>query len=157
MRKPRLLKNGASYHVTARANRQELIFEENSIKKLFLEILKDAKKKYKFQIFNFCIMNNHIHLLIKPGIKVDLSRILQWTLSIFAVRYNKIYKYRGHVFYDRFHSKIIDDIRQFTDTFNYISDNPVKANIVNTAENYEFNGLWFIKFKIFDIVEPPSP
>ena len=157
MRKPRLLKNGASYHVTARANRQENIFEEKSMKKLFLDTLKAAKKKYKFQMYNFCIMDNHIHLMIRPGKMGNLSRILQWVLSVFAVNYNAEYDYHGHVFYDRFHSKIIDDIRHFKTVFDYISDNPVKANMVRKAEDYEYSGLWFIKFKKFEIVEPPSP
>jgi putative transposase len=157
MRKARQLKNDASYHVTARVNRQESIFEEKDIKELFLAVMKEAKKKYKFQIINFSIMNNHIHLMIKPGKNENLSRILQWILSVFAVRFNKIFNYRAHVFYDRFHSKIINNMRQYIDTYKYIADNPVKADLVRKCEDYKYGGVWHAKFKIFDILEPPSP
>ena len=67
MRKPRKLILGAEYHVVARANRQEFIFKSDQIKDLFLDVVRRAKKKYSFVIRNFCIMSNHIHLLIRPG------------------------------------------------------------------------------------------
>ena len=84
MRKRRLLKPGAKYHVVARANRQEMIFKFDTIKEFFLATMLRAKKKYRFLIFNFCIMENHIHIVIQPGEKADLSKIMQWILSVFA-------------------------------------------------------------------------
>jgi putative transposase len=157
LRKPRFLKNGATYHVIARINRMEFILEDNEIRDLFLNVLKESKKKYKFQIINFCVMYNHIHLIIKPAEEMNLSKIMQWVLSVFAIRFNKIFKYLGHVWMDRFKSKIINDIRQLFDTFRYIANNPVKANLVKKAEDYKHNGVRFIKMKNFDIIEPPSP
>ncbi len=102
MRQARLLIIGASYHVTAQANRKEFIFQPDIIKDLFLEVLASAKKKYDFKIINFCIMSNHIHLMIKPLKKSCLSDIMQWVLGNFAVKFNKIYGIHGHVWYDRF-------------------------------------------------------
>ena len=67
MRKNRQLLEGAEYHVTARINRGENIFLAREDRELFMSILKRAKKKFNFSLKNFCIMGNHIHLLIKPG------------------------------------------------------------------------------------------
>ena len=67
MRKLRMLSKGAKYHVTAKINRGEFALEAPVIKHLFLSTIKRAKKKYSFAIFNFVIMSNHIHLIIKPS------------------------------------------------------------------------------------------
>ena len=156
MRKIRELKCNAEYHVTARANRKEFIFESKEMKDLFLSVLKDAKKKYKFLIKNFCIMGNHIHMIIKPLAKENLSKIMQWILSVFAVKYNKLLGITGHVWYDRFRSKIIDDIRQLIATYRYIAENPVRAGIVDNPIHYEYNGITHAKKNKFDVMEPPS-
>ena len=153
MRKLRLLKKGAKYHVSAKINRGEHIFEPDEIKKLFMKIVKRSKKKYKFSLYNFVVMNNHIHFIIYPHENESLPRIMQWILSVFAMYYNKIHKLKGHCWQNRYWSKIIDDIKQFIDTFNYISDNPVKADMVGDAGEYRYGGLYYILKNIYDIVD----
>ena len=154
MRRPRILREGATYHVTAKINRGEHLFEPDEIKNLFMDVVKRAKKKYKFSIKNFVIMDNHIHFLIEP--KDNLSRIMQWILSVFAVYYNKMHKLTGHCWNFRFWSKIIDNIRQLFDTFSYISDNPVKSEIVKSAEEYRYGGFYHIIKSNFEIVDKPE-
>ena len=156
MRKPRILQTGAKYHVSAKINRGEHIFEPNDIKNLFLDAVKRSKKKYKFSLKNFVVMDNHIHFIIEPLKNENLSRIMQWILSVFATHYNKIHKISGHVWQNRFWSKIIDDIRQLFDTFKYISENPVKAEMVEKAEDYKYCGLYYILKGIYDIVDRPD-
>lgn len=101
-------------------------------------------------------MDNHIHLLIKPGKGENLSKIMQWILSVFAKRYNKHFNLKGHVWYDRFKSKIIESFQQLISTFEYICNNPVKAEMVESAEEYLYGALWFIRHRLFDLVEPPD-
>ncbi len=156
MRKPRILVENAEYHVTARSNRQEFIFQNDKMKDLFLEIIAQAKKKYSFRIRNLCIMSNHVHLMIQPGKGESLSRILQWILSVFAQRFNKICGYHGHVWYDRFKSKVIYTYRQFLAVFQYISQNPVKAKMVQRSIEYKYNGIRLMWDKRFEIIEPPD-
>ena len=67
MRKPRYLITGAEYHVTAKINQGEFALELKEIKEMFLQTVKRAKEKYFFKLKSFVIMDNHIHLLIKPG------------------------------------------------------------------------------------------
>jgi putative transposase len=153
MREKRNLENGAKYHVIAKINRGELIFQKDEIKKMFLLVMKRAKMKYKFGIMNFCIMNNHIHLIIEPKGNENLSRIMQWILSVFAVKYNQEHKIYGHIWYDRFKSSVIKDIKQYLKVYFYICENPIKAGIINKFEDYQFGGLYYILRGDFDLIE----
>lgn len=156
MRKPRRLREGAVYHVIARANRNEFIFKNRTIRNMFLEVLKRAKKRYKFTLNTFCIMGTHVHLMIQPLGNENLSRIMQWILSVFAIKFNKLFNLIGHVWYDRFKSWILNSIRQMQTTFLYISENPVKAGIVKKPEDYEHNGITFLKKGVYDLIHPPG-
>ncbi|RKX93213.1 MAG: hypothetical protein DRP59_03480 [Spirochaetes bacterium] len=155
MRRKRELKNGASYHVYARINRQEYLLRSIFIKKMFMFILRRAKQKYKFQLNNFCIMGNHVHFIVKPLNDESLSAIMQWILGVFAQKYNRTFDLHGHIWYDRFKSKIIVDFRQFLHTFIYISNNPVKAGIVDSPVDFRFSGIGFLHKGILDIMERP--
>ena len=156
MRRRRRLKNGASYHVTAKINRGEFILKDDLFKQLFLDIVQRAKNKYAFTIRNFCIMDNHIHLIITPTGDASLSKIMQWILSVFAMNHNSILKIKGHVWYDRFTSKIIDSISQLLATFEYITNNPVTADMVKHPCEFKFNGINFIIKKDFSVISPPD-
>ena len=65
MRKRRELREDARYHVSARANNKEMILADGRIKELFLDVVKRAKRKFDFQVENFCIMGNHVHMIIR--------------------------------------------------------------------------------------------
>lgn len=156
MRKPREKCIGAVYHVVARANRGEFILNTSGMKNIFLEVLLRAKRKFPFKLKHFCIMSNHIHLLIEPALKTDLSKLMQWVLSVFALKFNRLYHQKGHVWYDRFKSKIIKSFNQFVLTFEYITENPVKAKICDNALFYRFGGLHYIRQKKHDLVAPPE-
>ena len=157
MRKNRELAEGAEYHVTARINRGEKIFLFQENRDLFMAILKRAKKKYVFVIKNFCIMGNHIHLLIKPGPDVSLSKIMQWLLGVFAQVWNKRNGLFGHLWGDRFFSRIILGILDFLRVFFYIDYNPVVAGLVEYPEQWEYGGLWHHKKGITDTIELVDP
>jgi putative transposase len=144
MRKPRVLLPGARYHVTARANRKEMILESDSIKSLFLEVLARAKAKYSFKIENFCVMGNHFHLIIRPEIGTNLSRIMQWIMSVFAMSWNRIHGHVGHVWCERFFSRILESLYSYLRTFEYIAQNPVKAGLVKNESDWVYGGLWHL-------------
>ena len=156
MRKRREIITDSRYHVTARVNRNEFIFEPPFMKAMFLQVIARAKKKYSFQLTMFTVMDNHIHMMIRPVNGESLSRIMQWILSVSARAYNKHYGLKGHVWYDRFKSVVIKSYRQRLAAFRYICNNPVKAKMVDSPENYIFGGLWYILHKRFEFIEPPD-
>ena len=155
MRKPRELKENASYHVIARANRKEMILNTPEIKEMMMEVLRRAKLKFAFAVKNFCIMGNHIHFILKPLKNESLSKIMQWILSVFARQYNWVFQLTGHVWQDRFVSKIIHSLLQYLTTFVYIARNPVRASIVPHAVDYEYNGVSFFHRGLLDILDRP--
>ncbi len=136
MRKPRFLQDDAWYHVTARANRKECIFDKRDAKELIIYVINSARRKYGFQLSNFCVMDNHIHLLIKPAPGVALSEIMRWILGVFASRFNRIFQLTGHVWGDRFFSRIIRSLSEYVRTFRYIDDNPSDAGMVTDRRDW---------------------
>ena len=122
-----------------------------------MSILKRARKKYNFSLKNFCIMGNHIHLLIKPGSGESLSKIMQWLLGVFAQVWNKKHGLSGHLWGDRFFSRIILGLLDFLRVFQYIDDNPVSIGLVEESEQWEYGGLWHHIKGRMDILEPVDP
>jgi REP element-mobilizing transposase RayT len=156
MRKPRELEEGARYHVTARANRKEMIFDTIAMKDIFLSVVKRAKAKYDFRLENFCVMGNHFHFVIQPGRGASLSAIMRWILSVFAVTFNKINGITGHVWGCRFFSRIIAGLRELLQVFEYIDENPVRANQVQDRREWHWGGLWHNRTGCRDIVDAPE-
>ena len=155
MRKPRMLVENGLYHVVARVNRKEFILKSAEIREMFLAVLKRSRCKYRFKLLNFCIMGNHIHFLIKPGKRENLSKIMQWVLSVFAIQFNKRLGLSGHVWYDRFKSKIVDGLYDFLHAFRYIAENPVRAGIVRFPWEYFSNGVTYLRNRDFRLIEKP--
>jgi putative transposase len=100
-------------------------------------------------------MDNHFHLIIKPGPGQSLSRIMQWVKGNFARYWNKIHYTEGHLWGARFTSKVIENVSQFLNTLKYIDDNPVKAHLVAKAEDWEFSGLYHDAHGRFDVIDIP--
>ncbi|MDA8426729.1 MAG: transposase [Treponema sp.] len=147
---------GARYHVTARANRKEMILDTSSMKELFLSVVARAKKKYDFRLENFCIMGNHFHFVIQPGRNESLSAIMQWILSVFAMAYNRIKGFTGHVWGCRFFSRILASLRELLQAFEYIDNNPVKASQVEDRRAWRWGGLWHNRMGHGELVEKPA-
>lgn len=149
----RILKDGADYHVISVINNKESLLSRSQIKDLYQEVLNECLKKYKFLIIQFSIMDNHIHLIIRP-IKESLSKIMQWINSVFAMRFNKLTGRCGHVWKCRFWSSIIEKIDQFMKVYQYIAYNPVRAGLAVCPEEYPYCGDYHISKGIFDIITP---
>jgi putative transposase len=148
-----MLREGARYHVTGRANRKEMILDSSASKELFLSVLKRAKRKYSFRIENLCIMGNHFHLVIVPGKGESLSAIMRWIMSVFAMSFNRIHGYVGHVWGERFFSRIISGLRELLAVFDYVDGNPVKAAKVGDRRTWRYGGLWHNRTGCRDLVE----
>jgi len=157
MRLPRKLVDGAWYHVTARVNRREMLLDRSEVRDLFLVFLARAKKRYRFQVANFCVLGNHIHIQIRPGPNESLSAIMRWLLGYFARAYNKKSGLSGHFWGDRFHSRILDGIRQFAIAFGYIDENPVKAGLASRACEWRHGGAWHSRVKDRSILDEAPP
>lgn len=137
-RKPRLISSTGIYHITLRSVNQHIIFEEDADYQKFLYILSDCKIKYDIDIFAYCLMDNHIHLLLY-SIPDTLSSFFQSLGSRFVRWYNTKYSRSGHLFQERFHSSVIEDSKHYLATLVYIHNNPVKANICKYQSDYRWS------------------
>jgi putative transposase len=149
-----MLRDGAVYHVTSEINHGETALLAPQFTDLFLSFVKKAKAKFRFQLWDFCIMDNHIHFLIKPGKDGNLSRIMQWIKCNFAKVWNKAHGLKGHVWGERFFSRIIGGIADFLRVREYIAENPVKAGLVERAVDWMFGSLYQRLHGQSDLLEP---
>ena len=125
------------YHIILRGNdRQDIFLHEQDYHK-FLKIVKILKEKYQYDIFTYCLMSNHVHLVIYDK-NMKLSKIIQSMeisyASYFAKKYNKV----GHLFQNRFLSKNVETKEYLCGLCRYIHQNPLKAKISNT-EDYKWS------------------
>ena len=114
-----------------------------------------AKKRYRFSVANFCVMGNHIHLQIQLGRGESLSAIMRWLLGYFARAYNKKWGLTGHFWGERFHSRVLEGIRQFAIAFDYIDENPVKAGLASLSCDWRHGGAWHSRMRDGSILEEP--
>ena len=157
-RKPRVHYEGALYHVICRGNNREWIFKEKTEKTKYLEIIKHYKKKLQFKLYAYCIMDNHVHLLIEVN-HIPLSKIMQGIQQVFTQHYNKKYQRTGHVFEQRYKAIHCDKDQYLLGLINYIHMNPVRANM-EVGINYQWSShLAYIngdKIGLLDTVFPLS-
>ena len=151
----RKLQLDASYHVVCKINRDEIIFND-PVADLLLKTIARCKEKFSFRIHNFCIMGNHVHFMITPDKDASLPKIMQWINSVFAKEYNKLTGQSGHVWKERYFSRIIETIQQFITTFEYIVRNPLEAKLVEEAKDYRHSGLYYHWHKLESIVTEES-
>ncbi len=137
-RKKRIWYPGAVYHVMSRGNRRTAIFKDHSDYVHFLHIIKLISEKHPFKIHSICLMTNHFHLVMETA-DIELWRIMQKILSIYAEEFNHRYGYNGHLFEGRYISSIIEDDRYFLEVSRYIHLNPVKALMVREPIVYEYS------------------
>ena len=137
-RKKRIWYPGATYHVMSRGNRRTAIFKDISDHLRFLECVQIIKEKYPFRIHSLCLMSNHFHFAVETQ-EIELWRIMQKILSIYAEEFNHKYNFTGHVFESRYNACLIEDDRYFLEVSRYIHLNPVKAMMVREPLAYEYS------------------
>ena len=136
-RRPRVLSEKGHYHVIARGSGKQLLFEEDADYERFLSYLDDMLARHSIKLLAWCLMSNHVHLLIDDADN-NLSTFIHDLLSAYAVYFNTKYKRTGPVFDGRFRSVPIESDRQLLSAVRYIHANPVKAGISPT-ENYRWS------------------
>ena len=138
-RKPRLHYHGAMYHVISRGNNRQNIFLNEKDYKAFLERLKAIREKKSFGLYAYCLMPNHIHLLIEVK-KDPLSLIMQRLLTGYTAYYNGTNKKRGHLFQGRYKAILCQKNNYLMELVRYIHLNPLRAKMVKKPGDYQWSG-----------------
>ncbi len=137
-RKLRIWYKGAVYHVMCRGNNKRNIFMDSQDYMVFLAILHEAKIKFNFKILCYCLMTNHIHLHIKTSDEA-IGKIMKKINMLYAIYFNQKYNLIGHLFQGRYRSELIDQDKYMLEISRYIHLNPVRANLVQTPEEYQWS------------------
>jgi REP element-mobilizing transposase RayT len=130
----------STYHIIQRGNEQKNIFLKDEDRIRFLDIIDRMKKKYNFILEAYCLMDNHVHLLVNDNGN-DISKIIKSINISYAYYFNHTYQRVGHLFQDRFKSEGVDNDKYLLALSAYIHNNPVIAKIVRLPEEYRWSSF----------------
>ncbi len=126
------------YHIMLRGINQQQIFEDEEDNLRFLETLFKYKQQCGYEIYAYCLMGNHVHILLKEG-EENLTLVLKRIAGSYVYWYNWKYHRSGHLFQDRFKSEPVEDDIYFLTVIRYIHQNPIKAGICQNIDGYKFS------------------
>ncbi len=129
------------YHITCRSISEIDLFRDTSDKNYYLDLIKKYKEKYNCKIYAYCIMDTHVHIHIDPQ-GFDISKFMHCLNVAYVIYYNRKYKRHGHLFQDRFNSRIVS-----SDSYNlavsaYIHNNPKDISAYEkNPQDYPFSSM----------------
>jgi REP element-mobilizing transposase RayT len=176
-RNPRPIGPSITYHVTVQCNNAEFMLNKNEDFRLFLDCLIRYKEKYKFRLFSYCLMNSHVHLIIQTPARLEkmssadsdrpegkpkepdptVSNIMHDILWRYSFTYNKVHGRKGHFFNSRFKSPVIESDAYGLTLLRYVSQNPVRAGMVENARDWEWSSYRHYADGKFDSLIDPIP
>ena len=125
-------------HITQRVAGKELLFLENDDYLSMLVLLKEVSSEFSLDIYAFCLMQNHIHLLFKTK-ETNLYDAMRELFSRYAMRFNRKYERKGHLFAGPYRQAVCMDDGYLLAASLYIHLNPVKADIVKKPQDYRWS------------------
>jgi putative transposase len=130
---------GYPHHIIQRGNNREDVFFEKNDRKQYLSLLKKYATKWTSPIMAYCLMTNHVHLLTKPGAEESLFKMMQGLTLCYTQYINRNYGRTGRLWESRYHSCIVDQEKYLWAAARYIERNPVRAGMVEKAEDYPYS------------------
>ncbi|WP_061212796.1 transposase [Syntrophomonas wolfei] len=134
----RALSSTGIYHIIVRGINKQNIFVENGDNERFIDTLAGYQKEIEYEIYAYCLMGNHVHLLMKEG-NEEIGNTMRRIGISYAYWYNWQYNRIGHLFQDRFKSEPVEDDAYFLTVLRYIHQNPVKAGLSSDIETYKWS------------------
>jgi len=139
-RPPRPLGDRLVYHVINRGNNREPVFHHDGDYAAFLDALRDLKRTRPFEFYGYCLMPNHVHLLIRT-LDAPISRLMQSLLVTHTQRYHRCHRTSGHLWQGRFKSPVIQDDDHLLTVLRYIEANPLRARLAPAAADYPWSSF----------------
>jgi putative transposase len=125
------------YHILARGNNRQDTFKDECDYKKYLDILQIYEEKYRFRLYHYVLMSNHVHLVLEPSAGGgSLAEIMKGINLSYAQYYKGRYKHTGHFWQDRYKSIIIAKDDYLLACGSYVELNPVRAKIVDDPKDY---------------------
>lgn len=131
--------NSNIFHIMSQGINKEYIFEKDQDKRKYMKILSENYNKFNVEIIAYCIMGNHVHLLIKSDKIENMSDFMHQINMQYAVYYNKNRNHVGYVFRSRYKSEGINTEKYLINCIHYIHNNPIKAHTCNEKSEYLYS------------------
>ena len=137
-----LLDHGC-YHLIARGNNRQFLFTEPEAFQHFLQLVARAKARYPAKLYHYCLMSNHIHLLLEIASGDHLPKFMQFILQGYARWFAHRTDYSGHVWQGRYKSPLIEHESYYLEAGRYIERNPLRARLVTDLKDYPWSSYPF--------------
>lgn len=136
-RRPRERSETGIYHAILKGMDGRSLFYDGEDRDVFMDKLRRAREIGGMELYAYCLMDNHVHLLVKEGEELGIS---MKRLTVGYVQFhNKKYGRTGHLFLNRYHSEVVEDDRYLLAVTRYIHRNPVKAHLVSDPAEYPYS------------------
>lgn len=139
-RHARIVVPGLPHHVTQRGNRRAQVFFEDRDYRLFRNLLAEAVRKSGSEVWAYCLMPNHIHLILVPASPDGLRQSLAHPHRAYALAINTRFGWSGHLWQNRFASVAMEEPHLAT-ALRYVSLNPVRAGLVARPEDWPWSSV----------------
>ena len=126
------------YHVMIRGINRQTMFNDDEDNEKFIQTLAECKKISGFKLYGYCLMGNHVHLLIKEE-KEKIEKIFRRIGARYVYWYNWKYKRSGHLFQDRFKSEAVENDAYLITVLRSIHQNPTKAGLCKRLNEYKWS------------------
>jgi len=136
----RIVVPGLLHHVTQRGNRREALFIEDRDHEIYLDLTAEQTLKAGVAVWAYCLMPNHVHLILVPGEADALGRAVGETHRRYTNFINARGRWTGHLFQSRFASVVLDDTHLIR-AVRYVSMNPVRARLVDRPEDWKWSSV----------------
>lgn len=138
-RKPRILIDGMAVHIVQRGVDRGATFFTNEDYLLYLDLMREACELFDLKLHAYCLMTNHIHLLLTPSEAADLSSAMKRLTQIYVQRINRMYNRSGPLWSGRFKTALVGSDRYLLSCYRYIELNPVRARMVSSPSEYPWS------------------
>jgi putative transposase len=134
---------GGMYHVTARGNRRQPLFEDDCDRDRFIAFLGRTIEGYSWVCHGYCLMDNHYHLVVETP-RANLSRGMHRLNSGYAHWFNWRHDFDGHLFQSRFHAVLVESHWHQIELSRYLAINPVAAGLCGTPADWPWGSYRFV-------------
>jgi putative transposase len=131
---------GGCYHITHRCLNKEFFLKFSKVRDVYYSELMEAKSRFKFDILNYIITSNHVHLLVYCRDGSEIEKAIQYVHGRFAQRYNIYNKRSGSFWGDRYHAVLIEDGSHLSKCMFYIDYNMLRCGKVTHPEQWKHSG-----------------
>jgi putative transposase len=138
-RKTRMYLGGVPAHIVQRGNNRQACFYSDDDYEFYLESLRKGLKRYQVDLHTYCLMTNHIHLLMTPIDEDGISRVIQHVGREYVRYLNKRYRRTGTLWEGRHKGSLVDAENYLMACYRYIEMNPVAAHMVDSPEDYPWS------------------